>query len=117
MVGKAFKECRRPRHGRLHLAKRYVHGGARKAIIGNRQRGRPAAGRDGVDDLAFESKLLPGAVALEHGLKGVVIFTQKRPLLAGLIAKRMRRINVRAGYSAFRQRFCRRMSPAVRQQF
>ena len=96
------------------LPKRNPNGGASEAVPRERHRVGPPSGRRSFDDLSLECHQLRLTITFEQGLKGGVIFSLERTLPAELVAKRMRRIQMRTGNPSVRQRLRRRVGATVR---
>ena len=96
------------------LPKRNPNGGASEAVPRERHRVGSPSGRRSFDDLSLECHQLRLTITFEQGLKGGVIFSLERTLPAELVAKRMRRIQMRTGNPSVRQRLRRRVGATVR---
>ena len=97
------------------LPKRNPNGGAAEPVARNGHRVGSSPGDHGIDDVAFERHQLCHPITFEQDLKGCMILLSERALPAELIAQRMRRIDMRAGNPAFRQRLRRRVGATMRQ--
>ena len=99
------------------LPKGDPNGGVSEAIARGGHRVGSSSSRHGFDDLLLERHQLRDTITFEQGLKGGVMLSPERTLPAELVAEWMRRIEMRAGNPAVRQRIGRRMGAAVREQF
>ena len=116
MRRKPFDERQRGWFRCRQLPKGDSNGGASEAIARGGHRVGSSSSRHGLDNLPLECHQLRLTITFEQGLKGGVMFSPERTLPAELVAEWMRRIKMRAGNPAVRQRLGRRVG-AVREQF